>query len=249
MGLLKGLKDVVGFLTIIPTKPDKESLQNAAHYMFLFPVVGAFLGLLVGGIAYLSSKVLPEIIVGVVAVFFILILTGFHHVDGLLDFGDGLIFQGSYEEKIRIMRDSHVGVGGLILGLMVILTTLLCISELPQSLIVQCLVVSEVSAKFSMVILASFGRSACKGLGTYFVEVMHGKHRFLRLMVATVITLTLGFLLLSLKFVYIILAFTVTSLLILAISNKQFGGITGDIFGATNEISRMVSLLAILVVI
>jgi adenosylcobinamide-GDP ribazoletransferase len=249
MGLLKGLRDVVGFLTIIPVRLDEKSLQNAADHMFLFPAVGGFLGLLAGCAAYLLSKVFPEIIVGALVVFFLLALTGFHHVDGLLDFGDGLIFQGTPEKKIRVMRDSRVGVGGLILGLMVILVTLLCVSKLPQSLIVQCLVASEASAKLSMVILASAGRSACKGVGMCFVEVMHGRQGIPRLTVAVVITFALGLFLLEMKFVYVVLASVATGLVMLAISNRQFKGVTGDVFGATNEVSRMASLLALLAVV
>ena len=249
MGLLKGLRDVVGFLTIIPVRLDERSLQNAADHMFLFPAVGGFLGLLAGCAAYLLSRVFPEIIVGALVVFILLALTGFHHVDGLLDFGDGLMFQGTPEEKIRVMWDSQVGVGGLILGLMVILVTLLCISKLPQSLIVQCLVASEASAKLSMVILASAGRAACKGLGACFIQAMHGKRRIPYLTVALIITLALGFFLLDLKFVYVVLACLAVSLLMLAVSCRQFKGVTGDVFGATNEISRMVSLLTMLAVI
>ena len=249
MGLLKGLRDVVGFLTIIPVRLDEESLQNVADHMFLFPAVGGFLGLLAGCAAYLLSKIFPEMIVGALVVFILLTLTGFHHVDGLLDFGDGLMFQGNPEEKIRVMRDSRVGVGGLILGLMVILITLLCISKLPQSLIIQCLVVSEASAKLSMVILALAGRPACKGLGMCFVKAMHGRRGIPRLTIATVITFALGFSLLEMRFIYVVLASVATSLVMHAISNRQFKGVTGDVFGATNEVSRMASLLALLAVV
>ena len=249
MRFLKGLRDVTGFLTIIPVRLDEKSLQNAASHMFLFPAVGAFIGLLAGCIAYLLLEVFPGIIVGAVAIFFILSLTGFYHIDGLLDFGDGLLFQGRPEEKISIMHDSRVGTGGLILGLLVILITLFCVSEISRNLVVQSLVASEVSAKLSMVILAFAGQSARKGINTYFVDVMHGRHRIPRLIAAAAISLAVGLLLLNIKFVYMMLAAVIVSLLILAISNVQFKGVTGDIFGAVNEVSRMTSLLTVLVII
>ncbi|MGP3667939.1 MAG: adenosylcobinamide-GDP ribazoletransferase [Candidatus Bathyarchaeota archaeon] len=248
MGLVKGLRDVVGFLTIIPVKLDENSLKNAANYMFLFPVVGAFLGILSDCFAYLLSSFFPTLIVGTVTLFFLLILTGFHHLDGLLDFGDGLMFQGVYKEKINVMRDSRVGVGGIGLGLMVTITTLLCISELVKGRVVYCLTVSESLAKLSMVVLAFTGKSACEGLNTYFVNVMHGKHRVLRLTVSITITFIVGVFLIGINFVYLLLGCVITSLAILFISNKHFNGITGDVLGALNEISRMTSLLIMVMI-
>jgi adenosylcobinamide-GDP ribazoletransferase len=147
------------------------------------------------------------------------------------------------------MHDSRVGTGGLILGLLVILITLFCISEISRNLVVQSLVASEISAKLSMVILAFAGRSARKGLNTYFVDAMHGRHRIPRLIAAVAISLAIGLLLLNMKFVYIMLAAVIASLLMLAISNVQFKGVTGDVFGAVNEVSRMASLLTVLVMI
>ncbi|MCX8175663.1 MAG: adenosylcobinamide-GDP ribazoletransferase [Candidatus Bathyarchaeota archaeon] len=248
MGLVKGLRDVVGFLTIIPVKLDENSLQNAANYMFLFPVVGAFLGILADCFACLLLKLLPTLVVGALTIFFLLTLTGFHHLDGLLDFGDGLMFQGTREEKINVMRDSRVGVGGMGLGLMVTLTTLLCVSELVKCRIFYCLTVSECLAKLSMVFLAFTGRSACEGLNTYFVNVMHGKHRILRLAASVTITSVVGVFLMGIIFVYLLLNCVVTSLVVLFISNKHFNGITGDVLGALNEFSRMTSLLVMVVI-
>jgi adenosylcobinamide-GDP ribazoletransferase len=100
-----------------------------------------------------------------------------------------------------------------------------------------------------MVILAFAGRSARKGLNTYFVDAMHGRHRIPRLIAAVAISLAIGLLLLNMKFVYIMLAAVIASLLMLAISNVQFKGVTGDVFGAVNEVSRMASLLTVLVMI
>jgi adenosylcobinamide-GDP ribazoletransferase len=42
-----------------------------------------------------------------------------------------------------------------------------------------------------------------------------------------------------------VIAGTAASMLLLSISRKAFGGITGDTMGATNELSRLVSLLII----
>jgi adenosylcobinamide-GDP ribazoletransferase len=37
------------------------------------------------------------------------------------------------------------------------------------------------------------------------------------------------------------------AMIVLLISKKEFGGVTGDVMGATNELTRLASLLVILV--
>jgi adenosylcobinamide-GDP ribazoletransferase len=42
-----------------------------------------------------------------------------------------------------------------------------------------------------------------------------------------------------------IIASTITALIIVGISNRHFKGLTGDVFGAGNELARLSALLAI----
>jgi adenosylcobinamide-GDP ribazoletransferase len=171
--MLKELKNLVAFLTILPVGMTSDCLIDAANYMYLFPAVGAFIGLLAGLLALILTYVFPSFIIGILTCGFILLLTGLHHTDGLLDFGDGVMYQGPPEKKIEIMRDQQTGAGGLVLGLITILTTAFCIAQLSLSVIFQSLVVSEVSAKLAMVILAWCGKSAHRGMNTSFVNAMH----------------------------------------------------------------------------
>jgi adenosylcobinamide-GDP ribazoletransferase len=247
--MLKKIKNLIAFLTIIPVGMDSDCLTDVADYMHLFPLVGAFIGLLAGIFSWLLLNVLPTLIVGILTLGFILLITGLHHIDGLLDFGDGIMYQGPPERKIQIMHDQQTGAGGLTLGLFVILTTALCIAQLNQSFIIRSLVMSEVSAKLAMVIMAWVGRSAYKGMNTYFVNAMHGQYRNLRLIVALFIAFSIALLLMRLVgFAAVIAGISVASALT-AISNRHFRGVTGDVFGAGNELARMGSLIAILVVI
>jgi len=247
--MLKEMKNLVAFLTIVPVGMDQDYLRDTAKYMPLFPLVGVLTGSMAGLLAWLLSYVLPDLIIGVLALGFILLMTGLHHTDGLLDFGDGVMYQGPAEKKIEIMHDQQTGAGGLSLGLVTLLTTAFCIAELKRSLIIQSLVVSEVLAKLAMVLGAWLGRSAHKGMNTPFVEGMHGEYRKLRLGVALTISLGITLPLLRIAgFVAIISAF-IASLIMVDISQRHFRGVTGDVFGAMNEIIRMVSLITILVAV
>src|SRR3990170_5358202 len=128
--MLKELKNLIAFLTIIPVGMDSDWLMDAANYMFLFPAIGALIGLLAGLLAWVLFRVLPNLVVGILALGFILLVTGLHHIDGLLDFGDGIMYQGTPEKKIEIMHDQQTGAGGLTLGLISMLTTAFCIAGL-----------------------------------------------------------------------------------------------------------------------
>lgn len=241
-----GIKSLLGFLTIIPVGMDKHSFIEAAELMHLFPLVGAFIGFLAGMFAFLISNLLPNLVVGILTLGFLLLLTGLHHTDGLLDFGDGIMVQGSPEKKIKVMHDRQTGTGGAALGLLTFLTTALALAGLTRIIVLQSIIVAEVSAKLAMVIAAWAGQSAHKGVNTYFINAMHNRYRSLRMITALIISFGIATPLLSFIGVLGIVASILTGLFTVWISNRHFRGMTGDVFGATNDFARMTALIAIL---
>jgi adenosylcobinamide-GDP ribazoletransferase len=244
--MLKEIKNLLSFLTIIPLRMTEDCLTDAAKGMFLFPLIGAFIGLMAGVFAWVTSQVLPSLVVGALALGFLLLITGLHHTDGLLDFGDGVMAQGSAERKIEIMHDQLTGAGGLTLGIMTFLITAFAIAELNLSAIIQSLIVVEVSAKLSMVIGAWAGKAVHKGMSSPFIEVMHGKKGTTRLIAALAISFGIAVPLLWLAGAVTILVAVIASLIMVGISHRHFKGVTGDVLGATNELTRMVSLIVLL---
>jgi adenosylcobinamide-GDP ribazoletransferase len=246
--MLKEIKNLLSFLTAIPIRMDKDCLTDSAKCMFLFPLVGAFLGLLAGAFAWATSLVLPGLVVGALTLGVLLLLTGLHHTDGLLDFGDGVMAHGSAERKIEIMHDQLTGAGGLSLGIMTFLITAFAIAELNVNLIIQSLIVVEVSAKLSMVFATWAGRAVHTGMNSPFMGAMHGKYGNARLVVALVISAVIAVPLLWLAGVVTLLAGVIASLVMVGIAHRHFHGVTGDVLGATNELARMVSLVVLLAV-
>jgi adenosylcobinamide-GDP ribazoletransferase len=247
--VIKEVKNLVTFLTVIPVGMDQNCLPDAANYMWLFPLVGAFIGLLTGTTAWLLLNILESSIVGILTLGFLLLITGLHHTDGLLDFGDGLMYQGPAERKIKIMHDQQTGAGGLSLGIITILATAFCIAQLTRAIIIQGLIISEASAKLAMVVMAWVGKSAHKGMNTYFVNAMHGPYRNIRLAAAFFIAYGIATYLMQAAGFAAIIATLVVAMVLVEISNKHFKGITGDVFGAGNELARLASLLVILAVV
>jgi len=227
---------------------DEDGIAQAAKYMPCFPMIGAAIGFASGMLVWALQSLMPSMIVGMLGLGFILLVTGVHHTDGLLDFGDAVMYRGSREDKIRVMLDEQTGAGGLSLGLVVLSSTAFSIAGLQHGIVIQSLAASEAAAKFAMVLQAWAGKSARKGLNTPFVDAMHGRLRRLRLAFAFALLLAISVFALQIVGVAVALTASLVAATMLVISGKQFGGITGDVMGATNELTRLASLLTILVI-
>ncbi len=238
--MLRELKNLLAFLTIFPVRMDDRCLVDSAELMFLFPVVGASLGFLAGAFGWLISNFLPSLLVGALVLGLLLLLTGLHHTDGLLDFGDGVMAQGTPERKIGIMHDQLTGAGGLSLGIMTFLVTAIALGELRSGAIIQSLVIIELSAKLSMVVGCWAGKSVHAGMNSPFLEAMHGGKGTLRLAASLAVSFGLAVPLLWLAGAVAVLVAVIVSFVMTAIAHRHFGGVTGDVLGATNELARMV---------
>ena len=167
----------------------------------------------------------------------------------MLDFGDGVMVHGTPERKIEVMHDQLTGAGGLSLGILTMLITALAIGQLNVGIIVQGIIVIEVSAKLSMVVMAWAGKSVHQGMNSSFLSFMHGSQGTVRLVVGLLISFAIALPLLRLAGAVVLLAGILTSLVMVAIAHRNFNGVTGDVFGATNELARLVSVIALLAVV
>ena len=236
--MLKEISSVFSFLTIIPGK--NSNLETVAKYMYIFPVVGILIGLIVGSFALGLSLFLDPLIVAFLVVALLAIITGIHHTDGLGDFADGLMTSGNKEKKLNAMKDVSTGSAGIVSIVLYIVGMIIAISLQEGFALFYAILLSEILAKFSMVLLASFGRSAAVGSNSPFVQIMKDKRRLaLAAGISLVPLIVLGGVTGGIA---LIVVFSVT-ITIQVLSLRNFGGITGDVLGATNEITRLSSLM------
>ena len=168
------------------------------------------------------------------------IITGIHHNDGLADFADGLMTRGTKERKLKAMKDLTTGSAGIVSIVLYIAGAIIAISLTSGYELFKIILLSEILAKFSMVLMASLGNSAAVGSNSPFMQFMNDKKR---LAVAFAITI-LPFLIIGETSGLIVFAVgIVITMFMVGLSTRSFGGITGDVLGATNEISRLASLL------
>ncbi len=236
--MLKEIGSVFSFLTIFPSS--SATLENIAKYMYLFPIVGIVIGLLVGSFGFGLSFFLDPLLVSLLVVASIAIVTGIHHADGLADFADGLMVKGSKDKKLKAMKDLSTGSAGIVGIVLYLIGLIITISLTSGFDLFRAILISEILAKFSMVLMASLGNSAALGSNSPFVAIMKDKKKLaaafiIMLIPVAVIGETTGL---------VMLGVTITlTIFLLTISTRSFGGITGDVLGATNELTRLASLM------
>ncbi len=255
---LKQLKNLLSFLTVFPVSMDKDLLSDCANNMWAFPLIGAFLGLLAGLFGWVASIFLPSLVVGALALALLLWMTGLHHTDGLLDFGDGVMVHGSPEKKIAVMHDQLTGAGAIGLALMTYIVTAFAFASIGGGVnffglrvpyIFPAVILIELCAKLSMVVAARAGRAVHEGMNTSFLKAMHGSSGNWRLALALVISFAVSLPLFGLGGVWVVLAAVASALAMVSIAHRNFGGVTGDVFGSTNELTRAVCAVVLVAVI
>jgi cobalamin 5'-phosphate synthase/cobalamin synthase len=139
------------FTTILPLGKPRD-FDAFARHSWIYPLAGYVIALLVAvPVFFISDKTLAA----AVAVAGVIVLSGAHHFDGLLDTGDGLMAHGDSEKRVHALTDRYVGAGGIAAGIVV---TLLFFSGLQAvTAIIPVLIIGEVGAKFSMAFLTVYG--------------------------------------------------------------------------------------------
>ncbi len=243
--LVKGLKGLFGFLTIMPL--GMESIEAVSKYFFLCPVVALAIGLVAGAVGFVSNIFLPDLISGFLVLASIQLLTGFHHLDGLLDLSDAAMARGDTKRRLEVMHDMYTGAAAVASGVIVLALTGLAFGQFSGLDILKVAVVAEVVAKESMVLTAYLGKKPTyKGMGYYVVESMEKKH--LEVICSLLLCAAVGFLLVGVYFVFVLAAMAVAVAVLTSYANNTLESVTGDVMGATNEINRMIALIMIIAV-
>lgn len=245
MASLKPVQSVLAFLTILPAA-DKQNhdIHYVARNMYLFPVAGAIIGALIGAMAFGISPFLHPLLVGLLVTGALVIITGVHHTDALADFADGLMAKGSKEVKRKAMLDPAVGSAGVaalvmyFAGMIIVFNTGFASS---LSLFVS-IVVAEVIAKYVMVLLAHRGLSAWEGFSSPFTAAMKDRRKMLA---ATGIMFAIVWFAASYAGLVALAVSLALAGLMKHVSGKSFGGISGDVLGASNEVTRLSSLIVL----
>lgn len=108
---MSGFVGAVQFLTRIPIR----TATAIPHLRVVpwFPVVGALIGVAVGGLAAGLSELVPTTVAAALAVVAGLLITGAFHEDGLADVADAFGGGVTVERRLEILKDSRHGTYGV----------------------------------------------------------------------------------------------------------------------------------------
>lgn len=165
----------VQFLTVFPVPMATVPYEEAMPF---FPLVGALLGALAGGLLALGAVAgMPTGIAAALALVVWLLATGLLHEDGLADVADGIRAGRTPERMLEIMRDSRIGTYG---GVALVMATLLrwqALGELAQGdpwfVVGVCAAAGGVS-RSGLVLLASIARPVGSGMAASVVGRVSG---------------------------------------------------------------------------
>jgi adenosylcobinamide-GDP ribazoletransferase len=235
---LRSILALLQFTTVLPLG-EPADFDAFARRSYLYPVAGW----VIGGIAAALVVLVPvQSVAAALAVAAVLLLSGCNHFDGLLDFGDGLMAHGSREKRVTALTDRQVGSGGVAAGIAVTLLAAAGLVAVPS--IPVAIVCAEVCAKAAMGILTTIGTPFHEGIHSYLYD------RARPWFPAAVLLLCLPLILLPIAPAALAAAGIATITLLLLIRQTAlslFGGVNGDVVGATGEIVRAVVICVLAV--
>lgn len=102
------MRAALSFLTVVG-----RNRTPGPRTMDWFPVVGALMGLALGGLWWLLDRGFPAAVGAALVVAFDLGLTGMLHLDGLVDCADGLLPPLDRARRLDVMSDPRAGAFGV----------------------------------------------------------------------------------------------------------------------------------------
>jgi adenosylcobinamide-GDP ribazoletransferase len=244
--VLRALHGALAFLTRLPLGGDERSWEAFRRTPLSFVLAGY----VVGALAALPLAVpLPVPTAAALYLATLFLLTGVTHADGLADVADAAAVHDAStdrERRLSVLKDAETGVGGtlaLVLGVAALALGALGMAGAGPRVAVSIAVASEVGAKLGMATLVCLGEATHEGLGSALTEAADATAlvpAFLVALPVVALAAPLG----TAAVVAALLGGPAVALLVLRWARAALGGVSGDVFGAANELGRVVGIHA-----
>ena len=234
------------FLTAIPLSRSTHDAkpEELAASMSWYPLVGCLLGLLLVMADMFLVRVFSAQVTSLALMLLLIGVTRGLHQDGLADMVDGLAGGRNAPARLAIMRDSHIGAIGAT-GLFLALGLRFAgLTALPVGEHIAFLIGMPVVGRWAMVVgafHATYARSE-GGLAQPFLAHVSWRQVCIATVTAgVVLTLLLG------PWAALYCLFIGAALVRLSTVwfHRMFGGVTGDLLGATNEVAEILFIVIV----
>jgi len=241
MSIIKKILIALRFLTILPL-PNKEVITpgELGRSMAYFPLVGLFIGLLLMCVYTILIRFFSPLLTSVLLTGFWVCFTGLLHLEGFVDAADGFSASQDKEKILEVMKDHHCGAKGVIVLVFLVVLKIALVNDISDHIRVAAFILVPAVGRWVMVCAASICPYARKGegFGKAFVENVKRKE----LIIASSILIAAGIVLLQVKFVVLMIPVSVFTFLSCFYAKKKINGVTGDVLGAMNELTEVISL-------
>jgi adenosylcobinamide-GDP ribazoletransferase len=216
-----------------------------------FPLVGALLGVGVAGLNWALEPIFSRSLRDVIAIAALLLATGMLHFDGFVDCCDALLGAHSVERRLEILRDSRVGAYGVGGAALLLLARYATLEALSPGLWAFAVITAIITGRWAMVGLVTLfpyvrARGAGSGFRASAARLIGASGMALALLAALVAFAPWGTLMQRALILAVLGASGLAVALLWALwaSRRLGGGLTGDTYGAANELVE-VAILAL----
>ena len=236
---MRSLRAAVSFLTVLPVA-NRDGSAGARLGRAYFPAIGALVGLAAGLVFVLGAAIFAPLVAAAVAVAALTLLTGALHLDGLADAADGLLARGDKARRLEVMRDPRLGSYGVAALVVALVLQVATIASMPPGhALVGLVIAGALSRMAALGVIALVPYVRAQGLGT---APSSSERRGVDLAVGAATALMVSALDWRRAAVAAVaVAACVVTLVVVA--RRRVGGATGDVLGATVEISQLAVLL------
>jgi adenosylcobinamide-GDP ribazoletransferase len=242
---MRSLRFALSLLTVLPGPAAGPTTRLAAGALRWAPVVGAVLGAVAGGLLLgLAALGVPALVAGLLIVGFLALATRGMHVDGLADTADGLGCYGPPERALAVMREGGVGAFAVVTLMVVLGAQAAALAALagtgPSAVAAVALAGATGRAGFCWVARRGVPAARPGGLGA----LVAGSQPWWVAVAWWTALATTGLTLGPRATVGVALG----AALVAALSwhtARRFGGMTGDVLGAANELATTAALVAL----
>jgi adenosylcobinamide-GDP ribazoletransferase len=229
------------------------SPQEMGASVGFYPLVGTLLGGILWGVGCLIERLgaegmalFPSPVRAALILALWIVLTGALHLDGFLDACDGLLGGHTPEQRLEIMHDERVGAYALAGGVLLLLLKFSALEALSQASF--GLLLAPTLGRWAIAVaLITFPYARSQGLGRDIKD--HATWR--QALLATIFALAATALVTWLSHSWIApILFVVAGITTWGASRfilRRLPGMTGDVYGALNEVVELVVLLAFVV--
>ena len=235
--------DILTAIALLSRLPVRADFARGASAAWAYPLAGAVVAALAAAPTALALAVgVPPMLSALIWTAAGIILTGAMHEDGLADCADG--FWGGWEpaRRLDIMKDSHIGAYGVIALCLSLAARWLAVGILLQgpAWIAPLLAVALLSRATMPALMAALPHSRDSGLSH-----AQGRASPVTAMLAAGLAVLGAFAATGLPGLGLAILAAFCALGMVRLARAKIGGQTGDVLGATQQVTEIVLLIAL----